>query len=61
MSKGQRIIVRAADRTIRGSIRFANDHFISVDEGDNVTAILRRDENLNRWVMGKIPVDFTVE
>jgi len=44
-----------------GRVKFATADFLSVDRGQGVVAILRRDENVNAWRMGKLPAVFTVD
>lgn len=57
---GSRLIVHTGSGVrFTGSVKFATDSFISVDQGGGVTAILKLDPGANKWFMGKTPVTFT--
>jgi hypothetical protein len=58
---GDVLTVKTLNGSLEGRVRFASEHFISLDQGAGVTAILRHDANSDTWRFGKISVTWTVK
>ena len=60
MKPGDEVRVKVAGVIFTGRVRYANESFISVDEGKGVTAIIRYDIHSHKWLMGKRPAEVEV-
>ncbi len=58
MTKGTSITITdtADGHTFTGTIKFASNSFLTVDLSGGKVVLVRRDEGLNSWMIGRHPV-----